>query len=315
MENKGTQVLKILDGLKKEYCAKYGAAIFEVYPKETAGGIELSGQVLIENQKNDILSAIEKSGLKAQGENIKIISDPREKLEKGWGEIKDGIVDVFGKYLPGETATLRALDKFRATQLEKGDVVRVLAEKEGQILIQPEDLTLGWIKRSQIFSGTRENSIEKWQSKTRAQKNKLFKADPPNKAETEKFIKRFLDVPYLLGGTTAKGIDCSSLVQKMYQDIFGILMPRHSEDQAKCGVPVRGLKEAKIYDLIFLKLKNNGHYHIGVIVDIGPEKEKNDLNNIRIFNARLNNGGVVIQGLDEILKDYELLDIRRIIEF
>lgn len=311
MENKAAQILKILDNLKKEYCAKYGAAIFEVYSRETINGIELTGQVLIENQKNDIINAIKKSGINIQSEKIKIISDPREKLETSWGEIKDGIVDVLGKYLSRKTTALRALSKFRATQLKKGDIVRVLAEKDDQALVQSEDLTLGWIKRSQISDLKPQQLIElteKWQSKTRAKKNKLFKVNLPAKAEVDKFVNRFLGIPYVLGGTTTGGIDCSALVQKMYQDLFGILMPRHSEDQAKCGESVKKLEEARKYDLLFLKLKNNGHCHIGVIVDIGKDKD------IRILNARLNNGGVVIQGLDEILKDYELLDIRRIIK-
>lgn len=45
------------------------------------------------------------------------------------------------------------------------------------------------------------------------------------------FIDQWLNTPYLWGGTTKKGIDCSSLIQQLLQNVYNITIPRTSVDQ------------------------------------------------------------------------------------
>ncbi|WP_283818600.1 NlpC/P60 family protein [Jatrophihabitans telluris] len=61
--------------------------------------------------------------------------------------------------------------------------------------------------------------------------------------------KKYLGVPYVWGGTTAAGLDCSGLVQKAYGDL-GISLPRLSYDQAKVGTAVKSLAEAQPGDIL-----------------------------------------------------------------
>lgn len=70
---------------------------------------------------------------------------------------------------------------------------------------------------------------------------------PPAAADLVATAEAFLGVPYLWGGTTALGIDCSGLVQQVYR-LNGIRLDRDADQQATEGravdVPAAG-------DLIF----------------------------------------------------------------
>jgi gamma-D-glutamyl-L-lysine dipeptidyl-peptidase len=65
--------------------------------------------------------------------------------------------------------------------------------------------------------------------------------------------KRFFGVPYLWGGTSAKGMDCSGFTKTVYY-LNGVLLPRDADQQAAVGDSVLipdGSMDLKAGDLLF----------------------------------------------------------------
>ncbi len=72
--------------------------------------------------------------------------------------------------------------------------------------------------------------------------------------------KRFFGVPYLWGGTSAKGMDCSGFTKTVYA-LNGVLLPRDADQQAAVGDPVDvpgGNMNLEPGDLMFFGARASG---------------------------------------------------------
>jgi len=87
-----------------------------------------------------------------------------------------------------------------------------------------------------------------------------------NKALSKEYAK-WDGVPYKYGGTSRKGIDCSSLMQILYRDAFGLQIPRTTKNQAKIGYKIKK-NSSREGDLVFFKTGWNTR-HSGIIVEKG----------------------------------------------
>ena len=87
----------------------------------------------------------------------------------------------------------------------------------------------------------------------------------------EKLIKVALslkETPYLWGGRSPMGIDCSGFTQLIYKCV-GISINRDAKDQADQGKPIESILEAQKGDLAFFINKNKKIHHVGLILDEG----------------------------------------------
>lgn len=77
---------------------------------------------------------------------------------------------------------------------------------------------------------------------------------------------KYLNSPYLWGGKSSFGIDCSGLVQMVFK-ICGYRLLRDSWQQANQGKPVKSLDQGKPGDLAFFKNQDEKINHVGILLE------------------------------------------------
>ncbi len=135
------------------------------------------------------------------------------------------------------------------TELERDDgPVQVLAREERCALIRGRDGTAGWTETVLVP----------------AEPAPLPSPILPDPTRLTRALRDWLGVPYVLGGRSANGIDCSGLMQRVWWVEGQILLPRHSSDQRALGhshgMPTAG-------DLLFVWSDEEAPGHVGTVVE------------------------------------------------
>lgn len=80
-------------------------------------------------------------------------------------------------------------------------------------------------------------------------------------------LREWQGIPYRWGRADHKGIDCSGLVMRLYENAFNVQLPRTTQEQMGVGRPVpRGGLETG--DLVFFALHKKA-YHVGIFLSDG----------------------------------------------
>jgi hypothetical protein len=103
----------------------------------------------------------------------------------------------------------------------------------------------------------------------------------------------YLNAPYLWGGKTPFGIDCSGFTQMVYK-LNGYAILRDASQQASLGEPLSFIEESEPGDLAFFDNEEGKIIHVGIIMNdnyiihASGKVRIDRLDHLGIFNAETN---------------------------
>ncbi|MCX6149511.1 MAG: C40 family peptidase [Ignavibacteriales bacterium] len=145
------------------------------------------------------------------------------------------------------------------SDLVRGDLLKILDERNGFFKVEYPD------KRTAFVPAKNCQRFDQW----------LNNLDI-NESNIVQTAKTFMGIPYLWGGTSMKGVDCSGFTKSVYY-LNGILLPRDASQQVNVGELVSDqidFAKFKPGDLLFFGTKaNNGKKekasHVGIYIGDG----------------------------------------------
>jgi cell wall-associated NlpC family hydrolase len=110
-------------------------------------------------------------------------------------------------------------------------------------------------------------------------------------SKLDTFVNKWKGKPYVYGGLSLKGIDCSGFIQTLYKDVFDILIPRTAYSQYKSSTKI-SKDEMGVGDLLFFMSRSSpSGWHVAVYLG----------NNV-IMHAANRKRGVVVDQLTSIIR-------------
>ncbi|HXP49088.1 MAG TPA: C40 family peptidase, partial [Bacteroidia bacterium] len=184
-------------------------------------------------------------------------------IHKNWLRIRSGL-DGYEGWIDVKQCLLISRETYQSLKKQTpsyvADILGVLTDEIDNISFP---VTIGSLLH---FSKGKEISIEK--RKFAYQGNTMA---PSGKVKREKLVEdafTFLNSPYLWGGRTPMGIDCSGFTQMVYR-LNGINLKRDASQQVEQGEALSFPEEAKAGDLAFFDNEEGAITHVGIILENG----------------------------------------------
>ncbi|MFW5830834.1 MAG: C40 family peptidase, partial [Prolixibacteraceae bacterium] len=103
---------------------------------------------------------------------------------------------------------------------------------------------------------------------------------------------KYFNAPYLWGGRSPFGVDCSGFTQVIYK-MIGIKIPRDASQQVKMGTALSFVDEAEPGDLAFFDDEEGNIVHVGIlwkrnkIIHASGKVRVDNVDQFGIFNVDL----------------------------
>ena len=212
------------------------------------------------------------------GEHIEILERQNQ-----WARIKIQFDDYEGWV---DSKQYQVISEANYNQLSKeaiilnADLIDYISAPDNLLLPIPLGASLSFLNNSEIntsnfeFEGTKTSGLK-----------------PKSALINTAFM--YLNAPYLWGGKTPFGIDCSGFTQMVYK-LNGYKIHRDASQQALEGEPLSFIEESEVGDLAFFDNEEGKIIHVGIIMDnnyiihASGKVRVDRLDHLGIYNAELN---------------------------